>query len=283
MVDGYGRRVLDWTTGNTTFMIRTTLQTNNRDVTPMLDISRLNLITIENKINNLPLRNNDFVLASAGSGYTVVGGVGTQVPLTITGGGGTGGAAYANVAGDGTIDKIVVSNPGTGYYFSPTISLSGTGSVSYNGEDKASGGNSIVRYLTKKVQLASGFNATDLRVYLDGYKPPGSGILVYYKVGATGDADPFENNNYQLMTQLGNLSFISNVYDEFTELTYAPGVYNSGLSNNKITYTKTGTTFNDFITFSVKVVMYGSSTVNVPKIRNLRIIALSSVNIPQGG
>jgi hypothetical protein len=285
MVDGYGRRVLDWTTGNTTFQVRTTLQTENQDVTPMLDISRLNFITIENKINNLPLRNNDFIIATAGSGYPTSGGVGTPVSLTITSGGGTGGAAYANVTGAGVVDKIVVTNPGTGYYFSPTIGAIGSGGavVTYNGEDKTSGGNSLVRYITKKVQLATGFAAGDLRVYMDSYKPAGSGIQVWYKILSASDPDSIDSNSWQLMTQLGNVNFVSTAIDTFTELTFAPGTYNSGLAQNKATYTKNGVTYDKFMTFAVKVVMYGSSTVDVPKIRNLRVIALPSTNIPQQG
>jgi hypothetical protein len=285
MIDGFGRRVLDWTTGNTTFQVRTTLQTTNQDVTPMLDISRLNFITIENRINNLPLRNNDFVIATAGSGYPTSGGVGTPVNLTITGGGGVGGAAYANVTGAGIVDKIVVTNPGTGYYFSPTIGAIGSGGavVTYNGEDKVSGGNSLVRYMTKKVQLATGFAAGDLRVYMDCYKPGGSNIQVWYKLLSASDPEAFEFNSWQLMTQLGNVNFISTAIDTFTELTYAPGTYNSGLAQNKATYTKNGTTYDKFMTFAIKVVMYGSSTIDVPKIKNLRVIALPSTNIPQQG
>ena len=283
--DGYGRRVLDWTTGNTTFQVRTTLQTTNQDVTPMLDISRLNLITVENKINNLPLRNNDFIIASSGSAYPVVSGVGTPVTLTITSGGGTGGAAYANVTGAGVVDRIVVTNGGTGYYFSPTIGAIGSGGavVTYNGEDKVAGGNSLVRYITKKVQLAQGFAGGDLRVYMDCYKPGGSGIQVWYKLLAAADPDQIDGNSWQLMTQLGNVNFVSNAIDAFTELTYAPGTYNSGLAANKATYTKNGTTYPTFMTFAIKVLLYGSSTIDVPKIKNMRVIALPSTNIPQQG
>jgi hypothetical protein len=281
MTDGYDRRVLDWTTGNTTFTVRTTLQTSNPDVTPMLDITRLNLITIENKINNLPLRNNDFAITSSGSGYTVTSGSGVPAYLVITGGGGSGANAYANVTGSGTIDRIVVVNGGTGYYSSPTITLTGNGTVTYNGEDKSAGGNSLVRYMTKKVQLSTGFNAGDLRVYMDAYKPSGAGILVYYKLLSLSDPEPFEVNTWQLMTQLGNLSFVSDALDTFTELTFAPGTFGSGLAANKTSYTKNGTSYNDFMTFAIKIVMYGSSTVDIPKVRNLRVIALPPTAIPQ--
>jgi hypothetical protein len=61
---------------------------------------------------------------------------------------------------------------------------------------------------------------------------------------------------------------------DFRELTFAPGT--AGVPSNQITYTNSaGTqTFTDFATFAVKVVMSGDSTVNVPKIKDLRVIAL---------
>jgi hypothetical protein len=106
---------------------------------------------------------------------------------------------------------------------------------------------------------------------------------VWYKLLSSSDPEPFEFNSWQLMTQLGNVNFISTAIDTFSELTYAPGTYNSGLAQNKATYTKNGTTYDKFMTFAIKVVMFSSSTIDVPKIKNLRIIALPSTNIPQQG
>ena len=278
--DGYGRRILSTTTGNTTFQLRATMITTNPDISPMIDVSRLNLLTIENKINYMPLTNTGFVIASSGSSYSVVAGVGTPVNLTITGGGGAGAAAYANVTGGGIVDRIVVTAGGTGYITSPTIGISGTAQVTYNGEDKASGGNSDIRYITKKVQLASGFEGGDLRVYMDAYKPPTSGILVYYKLLSPSDPSAFSGNRWQLMTQLADtVNFFSTSRDDYAELTFAPGSYGSGIADNKITYTsESNTTHNDFAVFAIKVVMYGLSTVDVPKIANLRVIALPAAS-----
>jgi hypothetical protein len=90
--DGYGRRILSKTTGNTTFQLRATLSSSNPDISPMIDINRLNLLTIENKINNMPLQNSGFVIATQGASYTSNGDV------TITNqavGGGSGAAARA--------------------------------------------------------------------------------------------------------------------------------------------------------------------------------------------
>jgi hypothetical protein len=281
MDDGYGRRILSTLTGNTTFQLRATLASSNPDISPMIDLNRLNLLTIENFINNMPVTNTGFIISSPGSGYTVVGGIGTPVNLTITGGSGSGAAAYANVTGAGVVDRIVVTSGGTGYITSPTVSLSGSAVVTYNGEDKAVGGNANIRYITKKVQLATGFDAGDLRVYMDAYKPVDSNILVFYKLMSQSDPSEIEDNSWNLMTQVNDLTYAAINTTDWTELTFAPGTYGSGNADNKISYqSSSGGFYKDFTTFAIKVVMYGSSTVDVPKFANLRIIALPASTIP---
>jgi hypothetical protein len=275
--DGYGRRILNNTTGNTTFQVRATLTTNNPDVSPMIDITRLNLLTIENKINNMELQNTGFIIVNQGSGYT------TNGSVTFTYPNGTvddrGAAARAVTDGD-RIVRIELTNPGTGYYTSPVLTISGgsgSGATAvYNGEDKTSGGNSNIRYITKRVQLAPGFDAGDLRVYMDLYRPPGSGILVYYKLLSESDPSEFNDNNYQLMTETSTtLNAISKGRGDFFEAIFAPGTYNSGNPDNRVRYTAAnGVEYKDFMSFAIKIVMFGSSTVNVPLVSQLRVVAL---------
>ena len=277
MDDGDGRRVLNSSTGNTTFIFKASISTRNPDITPVLDITRFGAIFIENYINNLPLSNSDFVITTLGTGYT------GNTGVTITGGGGSGGNAYAvaNIT-TGNITSIVVDVPGSGYTSSPTITIAAppvaggntTAVAIFNGEDKKSGGNSDVRYITRRVTLADGFDSGDLRVYLTAYKPSGSNIYVYYKILSGSDSDIFDDKSYQLMTQLGNPNFSSTSRTDFRELVFSPGV--SGSANNTVSYTSGSTAFNSFKTFAIKVVMASNETVDVPKIRDLRAIALPS-------
>ena len=273
MVDGYDRRVLNKSTGNTTVKIRATMATQSRDISPMIDKTRLNWLAVENKINNLPLSNSGVVLSNGGTGYANS----ADVVVTISGGGGAGAAALATVTSN-VISSVYITSPGTGYTTSPTITItpgSGGGSgavVSYNGEDKRSGGPSAIRYFTKQVTLAEGFDSEDLRVYLTTYLPPLSGIQVYYKVLSTGDSEAFEDKNYAMMTQLNNTTFVSANESDYRELTFAPGINN--VANNYINYTSGSTSFSDFRTFAIKVVLYGQSTVDVPRFKELRAIAL---------
>ncbi len=267
MVDGYGRRSLNKATGNTTFSLRTVLSTTNRDISPMIDRTRLNLLAIENKINNLQLKNNGFVITNPGSSYTTA-------SVSITGGGGTGATATATVAG-GQVTGITLTNEGSGYVTSPTITITGDGSgatVVYNGEDKKSGGNADVRYLTRRVQLASGFDSGDLRVYLLGYMPPQGNIYVYAKYLAAGDPQGFGEKNWSLLTQIGGGNFVSADDNDYREMTFAPGA--NGVETNSISYTSGSVTYTSFATFAIKVVMTSADPTDVPKIKDLRIIAL---------
>jgi len=275
MDDASGRRVLNPTTGNTTYILKATMSTTNPDISPTLDTTRFGVILVDNYINNLPLLNSNFAITTIGSGYT------GNTAVTISGGGGSGANAYAvaNVT-TGNITSIIVDVGGSGYTTSPTITINAppvaggntTAVVTYNGEDKKSGGNSAVRYITRKVTLADGFDSGDLRVYLTGYKPSGSSIYVYYKILSASDGGIFDDKNYQLMTQLGNPNFVSTSYNDFRELAFAPGV--SGAANNSISYTSGSTAFNTFKTFAIKVVLVGSDTTDVPRVRDLRAIAL---------
>lgn len=274
MVDGYGRRSLNLTTGNTTFSLRTTLSTANPDVSPMIDVTRLNLLAIENRINNLQLRAEDFAITNPGSGYTS-----SSVPVTITGGNGVDAVATANVTGN-QVTGITLTAAGSGYSTSPTVIVADppvtsgntTATIVYNGEDKKIGGNALTRYLTRRVQLAPGFDSGDLRVYFLAYLPPRGRVYVYAKYLASGDPQTFEDKNWSLLTQIGGGSFVSNNQNDFRELTFAPGV--DGVETNNISYVSGNVTYTSFATFAIKVVMTSTDPVDVPKIKELRVIAL---------
>ena len=280
MSDGYGRRVINPVTGNSTFRLKASLSTLNSDVSPILDLERYGIKAIEQRLNNLSLANSDMVVSNTGSYAN-----GSNISITISGGGGTGATAIANVVsfipGSNIIDKIVVTNGGSGYKTSPTITISGglpqiNAIASINGEDKKKGGNSFCRYITKRITLADGFNSGDLRVYLTAHKPAGSSIDVYYKLMAAGDLDNWQDREWQLMTQIDNVNYYSKNVDEFDELTFAPGVNN--IANNSIVYnSSTSGQFNDFNTFAIKVVLSGVDTIDTPRVKDFRAIAIPAV------
>jgi hypothetical protein len=130
--------------------------------------------------------------------------------------------------------------------------------------------------MTRKVTLADGFDSGDLRVYLTAYKPSGSNIHVYYKLLSKSDDDLFDDKNYQLMTEIGNPNFVSTNYFDYRELKFAPG--ENGVADNSVSYDTDATSFFSFRTFAIKIVIRGTSTTDVPKIKDVRVIALPAGN-----
>lgn len=286
MEDGDGRRILNPTTGNTTLIVKATMSTLNPAVTPQIDASRFGGIFVENIINNLPLSNDMIYIANTGSGMTD-----GFYTLDLSGSNGSGGAISANVV-SGRISRAWVSSDGSGYTTSPTINLFASAATSaggylgnmcvgssangasivINGEDSKNGGPAKVRYIMRKVTLKDGFDSGDLRVYLTANIPSGSNIYVYYKLLSSADPDIFDNKNYQLMTQLDNTNYASINNQEYREITFAPGIDNT--ANNQVSYTSGSTLFTNFRTFGIKIVMSGTDTVTVPRVRDLRVIAV---------
>jgi hypothetical protein len=273
MNDGAGIRGLLPSTGNATFILKSTLGTLNQDVTPFIDITRLGFLSVHNQINDLELSNSDIAVVSGGSGYANS----SDVTVLISGGGGSGATAEANVV-SGVIDNIYIVDPGSGYTGSPTITItpgSGGGSGAEAvviGETDKRGGPALARYITRRVTLNDGFDSGDLRVYMTAYKPIDGDIYVYAKLLSSSDPEIFDEKEWQLLTQLGNANFVSLNANDYRELVFAPGT--NGIANNSVTYTSGSSTFNTFRTFAIKIVMSGTSSVDVPKVRDLRVIAL---------
>jgi hypothetical protein len=127
----------------------------------------------------------------------------------------------------------------------------------------------LTRYITRPVTLADGFDARDLRVTFDAYRPVGSKFYVYYKALAT-DAESvrFDDQPWRLMTQETPDSVFSTGYFHFKEFNFVTA---SGRVMDA-----TADTNDRFQTFAVKIVMAAADTVDAPRIVNFRAIALDA-------
>jgi hypothetical protein len=174
----------------------------------------------------------------------------------------------------------VLTANGSGYKTTPTIAIAAptapggsytltqTQSVLvYNSELAASGGNGLTRYLTRPVTLADGFDARDVVVYFDAYRPLGSAFHVYYKVlPADADVARFEDQAWRLMTQETNDAVLSSNYFQFKEFKFKT-------PNGRALDASTDTT-DKFKVFAIKIVMASSRETDAPRIMNFRAIAL---------
>jgi hypothetical protein len=243
------------------FYMRSYFTSNDSKVSPAIDVSRLNLITVENLVNRGSLANSDFVITSGGTGYA------TAPTVTISGGSGSGATGTATT--DGTkITGITVTAGGSAYYETPTVSFSaGAATATIQNELATTGGNAKARYISRRVSLEDGFDAQDIKIWLNAYKPKDTDIKVYYRVHNSEDPQDFEDKPYVLFVQETDANLISANENDIKEY-----VFRTSASN--ISYTSSGVTYDTFKTFAIKIVLGSASTSVVPKVKDMKTIAL---------
>lgn len=277
--DGKGPRYLA-TNSNSSFILTATMTSTDSNVSPILSDDGISLYNIRYAINNMGLSNPVISVANVGSGYSNTTSAVVSAPDI-----GTNTATVSVGLSGNTIANVVVTYGGSGYLTTPTITIvdpltrggNANAVIAVSGETGQNGGNGLSKYFTKKVVLAPGNDAGDLRVFLTAYRPPGTNIFVYYKILSSLDTQRFEQSNWQLMTQIGNQNIYSSDRTNFIEYAYAPGIFSSGNANNFISYLSTnGQVYNKFNQFAIKIVMASSDTTRVPMIDNMIAMALPS-------
>ncbi len=285
--DGKGSRVLD-SNSDTSLILSASMSTTDQYVSPVLADDGMSVFAIRYLINDMGISNTDITVTSGNTVGVTANYSSTPPAVTISAPTAIGGSqAYAtanlvyNPATTGYyVDKINVTTAGSGYITTPTITIASNGTVSATatiaGETSAKGGNAWCRYITKKVTLSSENESGDLRVYYSAYKPAGSKVLVYYKLLNRNDTAAFEDQNWQLMTEINaGANNFSGSRDDIIEFISAPGTGNN--PDNYVTYTSTtGQSYNSFNVFAIKIVLASSDSARTPVIHDLRVLALPS-------
>jgi hypothetical protein len=286
--DGLGTRVLVPTSNNSFEMIAT-LSSTDPYVSPIISDDGTTFYSIIYSINNMGYSTPQIQVIDGGTGYnntsTVVITSGLrnsntvndfgQPDLPVFG--------YTTNAISGAIQSVYTTYRGSGYIVTPSIAISNpltrggnsNAIISISGETSPNGGNGRAKYYTKKVVLSPSNESGDLRVYYSAYKPLGSEVYIYYRILNTSDTDILQNQNWQLMTQLDSKDVYSTSRTNIIEYVCAPGYFDSLQPNNSISYTSTtGTTYDTFNQFQIKVVMSALDPTNPPFLTDIRAIAL---------
>ena len=244
------------------FYLRAVMTSNDSKISPAIDMSRINLITVENEINRGSFTNSDVVVTASGSGYT-------NGAFSITGTGGSSANVTIVTDGSGVISSAYISSAGSGYYEDASVTLTGgsNGTISIRDELGSDGGNCKTRYISRRVTLKDGFDAQDIKVILNAYKPKNTDVKVYYRVHNADDPQNFEDKPYTLFVQETDSNLFSANESDVKEYMYRS-------TANSITYTSSGKTYDNFKTFSIKIVLGSSSTAIIPKVKDMKAIAL---------
>ena len=183
----------------------------------------------------------------------------------------------ANVAGD-IVVRVTMNNADQN--ISPVIDLERISAILVKNkidafssginttELTASGGTAQAKYITRRVTLADGFDATGLNINLLVNRRPGTSIRVYYKVLNKLDSTEFDNRTYVEIPQttLSGSTVFTNNPDEYAEENYQA---------LDITYSNGAGTYTDFNVFAIKVVFFSSNQSVAPQIKALRVTAVT--------
>lgn len=277
--DGKGQRVL-LKNAPTTFSMYATLSSNDPNLSPIISDDGTSMYNIRYIINNMGISNSVISVANTGSGYTDI--ANTYATISAPDVGTDSAVLGVTVANNGTsnvVTSVYVTYGGSGYIKSPTIKVFGANTTPANvvvyGETSSHGGNSLAKYFTKKVVLAPNNDSGDLRVFYTAYKPFGTEVYVYYKILNRNDDQPFDDQKWQLMTQIKGSNVYSSSKADLIEFEWAPGTNND--PDNYISYTSTsGQKYTEFSQFAIKVVMSANDGTICPFLTDIRALALPS-------
>lgn len=151
-------------------------------------------------------------------------------------------------------------------------------------EKTPAGGIAKTRYISKRVILADGQDAEDLKVYVAAYKPAGTDVLVFAKFWNSTDNDPFEEKQWTQLTtdstlvssKANSLDFIEYVYNVPNTAPIDQTAYLNPNNNNIIRYVnESGQVFDNYKSFAIKIVLLSNDSSLVPRIQDFRAIAVS--------
>ena len=274
---------------NASLQLQVDIQSYDPDITPMYNEEALSASVKTNVIDNASIYSNIISVSNDTGGHLNVANITVTFssPNVATGTLASGYISNNNilaVAPNGStnvITGITMTNIGSGYITTPTVSFTDTTpgacaspTFSIAGEDQTSGGNCLARYITKQVVLADGFDAGDMRVWVNGVVPNGASVYAYYKVLSSSDTTPFSNTKWQLMSAVS--SPISNDLVTPVQLVFAPSPLVNGQPSGKLQYTQNGVQYplgGTFKYFAVKLVLLASDPTTVPVLQSLQIAA----------
>lgn len=265
-----GRVLLN--SGTSPYNLDVTLTTTNQDVSPVIYPSTAQLITFQNYVDNANLAQSDFTIVTPLGGFPA----NANIALTINSLAGSGAVAYGNANSSGYLTSIQLAAGGQLYTDNVTVSVgANTGYISLGNETGFSGGPAEAKYISRSVTLADGFDANDLKVFITAYKPTGTDILVYYKIKAATDPDPFTRKPWvKMQLNAGTQEYSTSGSFENDQIEYEWDMVDTAGGQTGITYTSGAATYTYFNTFAIKIVLISSDTTNVPVLYNARAVAL---------
>ena len=262
--------------GTDSIALRMSLRTNNKYLSPIIDIKQIGLVTASNLINNASYDSENIIgafdettiISATSTTMTVLAGsygkinipsgdrpaaaamtVGTQLNVTGTTTTNNGDYRIVNIEEDGSI-VYVVRLAGTNIN-TLTTTYTIVNGERYISEESAKGGTALARYITRQVDFLNPSTAFNLRILTN--RPQASNISIYYKVKYVGEAIDLNEKEFTLTDFTAPIS-LNNLFDEVEYQIDSLTAYESII---------------------LKIVFTSTDTSRVPKCKNLRLISLA--------
>jgi hypothetical protein len=189
----------------------------------------------------------------------------------------------ANISGDRS-NKVRISLSSASEYASPVIDLGRTHTIyvdniinaNVTNENVASSGALTNKYISKVVTLDDGQDAEDILVVLTSYRPPTTDVKVWIKLLNGEDSDIFNTREWVELDKQdeGIFSSLANK-ENFREFSYNLPASSLTGPNGEVQYTNSqGIVFTGYKYFAVKIGLLGTNSAVVPRVADLRVLAL---------
>lgn len=153
-------------------------------------------------------------------------------------------------------------------------------------------GDAQTKYISKVIELASDLDADDIKVFLSGYRPVGTDIEVYVRFQNTADSRLFDTVEWTKLTLKSESTLFSSTSNRFdfreleyimpavestADLTAGGGAALDESDFNTLKYIASDGSgpYSRYRTFALKIVLLADSHKNVPRLKDVRAIALS--------
>lgn len=175
------------------------------------------------------------------------------------------------------IDAEICSITPFEYFINPLTDQMIASEVGNNGESES-------KYISKVVELADGFDAEDLKVWVTAYRPPNTDITVYAKFKSSSDVTATDEVAWTQLKLVASKNFTSSVANknDFKEFEYyldttvlgaGEGAY---LNGGEFEYQSIdGAIHKNFKFFAIKILMNSDGQSRIPRLKDMRAIALT--------
>ena len=254
------------------FTLRITLNNTNSLLSPLIDMEQLSAVFIKNIVNNpsyssenlaedvVTVANSSsifFTKKSANTGYISI--VSNSDKANVSGiVKGTTITTANSAVNSGSFRVLDVIDSGANILVAGNITTAAAGNVititngrSFIAEEAATGGSALAKYITRQVDFVNPSTSINLR--MDVAKPINSYVKVYYKTKLVGESTDLSTKEY---VELPGITIPDSLGGEFFEIT------------------RQVDDLAQFTSIVFKIVLLSDDSADVPKCKNLRIIAL---------